>query len=172
MHNDGIAQTEEFFPRVWSCLRCRLVPAQVQGLTSSAKLQKQHASTVGLLKVKDEAYQRLPTENQQLRQRVADVSSAFNEETWRQPPGPHDTAFFGSSVIRDIDQTKLVAIECAYFRGGHVKDIKAAVDKFPATTNFVVLSLLLVVTTVTVVWTGPLPTSWANTETSLNERRP
>ena len=109
MHNDCIAQTEEFFPGVWSCFRCRLVPVQVLDLTSSVtaltklvqdlsrttiKLQKQHESTVGLLKEKDEAYQRLLTENQQLRQRVADVSSASNEETWRQLPRPHGTALF------------------------------------------------------------------------------
>ena len=147
MHNDCIAQTEEFFPGVWSCFRCRLVPVQVLDLTSSVtaltklvqdlsqttiKLQKQHESTVGLLKEKDQAYQRLLTENQQLRQRVADVSSASSEETWRQLPRPHGTALFGSSIIRDIDQTKLVATKCVCIRGGHVKDIQASFDKFPS----------------------------------------
>ena len=146
VHNDCISQREEFVQGVWSCFRCRLVPTQVQDLTSSlaaltqmvkdlsdttTKLQKQHETTTSLLKEKDEAYQKLLAENQQLRQRVAEVSSAASEETWRQFPRPHGTVLLGSSVIRDINQTKLVATKCVCIRGGHVKDIHRAVDRLP-----------------------------------------
>ena len=146
VHNDCISRREEFVPGVWSCFRCRLVPTQVQDLVSSVaaltqlvtdlsettiKLQKQHETTASLLKEKEEAYQKLLADNQQLRLRFAEVSSAASEETWRQFPRPHGTALLGSSVIRDIDQTKLVATKCVCIRGGHIKDIQGAVDRLP-----------------------------------------
>ena len=146
VHNDCISQREELVPGVWSCFRCRLVPTQVQDLVSSVaaltklvtdlsettiKLQKQHETTASLLKEKEDAYQKLLADNQQLRLRVAEVSSAASEETWRQFPRPHGTALLGSSVIRDIDQTKLVATKCVCIRGGHIKDIQGAVDRLP-----------------------------------------
>ena len=146
VHNDCISQREEFVPGVWSCFRCRLVPTQVQDLVSSVaaltqlvtdlsettiKLQKQHETTASLLKEKEDAYQKLLADNQQLRLRVAEVSSAASEETWRQFPRPHGTVLLGSSVIRDIDQTKLVATKCICIRGGHIKDIQGSVDRLP-----------------------------------------
>ena len=70
----ALHRQRSFFPGVWSCFRCRLVPVQVLDLTSSVtaltklvqdlsqttiKLQKQHESMVDLLKEKDEAYQQM-----------------------------------------------------------------------------------------------------------------
>ena len=49
-----------------------------------------------------EAYQRFLTENQQLRQSVADFSSASSDETWLQIPRPYGKALCGSSIIRRI----------------------------------------------------------------------
>ena len=55
-----------------------------------------------------------------------------SDERWRQFPRAHGTAVLGSSIIRDVDQNKLVATKCICIPGGHIKDIQGKVDQFPA----------------------------------------
>ena len=139
----ALHRQRSFFPGVWSCFRCRLVPVQVLDLTSSVaaltklvqdlsqttiKLQKQHESTVGLLKEKDEAYQRLLTESNSCDRGLLMCPQPLMRKHGGSFPDPTARRF----IIRDIDQTKLVATKCVCIRGGHVKDIQASVDKFPS----------------------------------------
>ena len=76
-------------------------------------------------------------------QRVADVAASSSDERWRQFPRANGTAVLGSSIIRDIDQNKLVATKCICIPGVHIKDIQAKVDKFPA-GNRLYLAVLVV----------------------------
>lgn len=146
VHNDCIAQSEEFVDGVWPCFKCRRMPSQVLELTTAVNalsqlvqsltdttrdLQKQQERTVVLLKERDESLDKLTNENLQLRQRVAEVIADPNKDKRSQSPKPHGTVILGSSIIRDIDQNKLVATKCICIPGGYINDIQAAVDKFP-----------------------------------------
>ena len=122
------------------------MPSQVRDLTSSVDvltgLVKSLVSSLDDLKLqqqqlerslseKEETCQKLSVENAQLRQRVADVAASSSDERWRQFPRAHGTAILGSSIVRDIDQNKLVATKCICMPGGHIKDIHTKLDQFP-----------------------------------------
>ena len=105
----------------------------VQSLVSNIEdLKQQQQQTERLLREREENCEKLITENVQLRQRVADVAASSSDERWRQFPRAHGTAVLVSSIIRDVDQNKLVATKCICIPGGHIKDIQAKVDQFPA----------------------------------------
>ena len=146
VHTHCIAQKEEFVAGVWPCFKCRQMPSQVRDLTSSVDvltgLVKSLVSSLDDLKLqqqqlerslseKEETCQKLSVENAQLRQRVADVAASSSDERWGQFPRTHGTAILGSSIVRDIDQNKLVATKCICMPGGHIKDIHTKLDQFP-----------------------------------------
>ena len=147
MHTDCIALKEEYVSGVWPCFKCRQMPSQAQGLVSSVDaltefvqslasniedLKQQQQQTARLLREKKENCEKLITDNAQLRQHVADVAASSSDERWRQFPRAHGTAVLGSSIIRDVDQNKLVATKCICIPRGHIKDIQAKVNEFPA----------------------------------------
>ena len=109
------------------------MPSQVRGLTSSVDaltelvqslvsniedLKQQQQRTARLFCEKEENCEKLITENAPLHQRVADVAAS--------------SRVLGSSIIRDVDQNKLVATKCICIPGGHINNIQAKVPQFPA----------------------------------------
>ena len=147
MHTYCIAPKQEYVSGVWPCFKCRQLPSQVRGLVSSADaitelvqslasniddLKQQQQRPARLLREKEENCEKFITENAQLHQRVADVAASSSDERWSQFPRAHGTAVLDSSIIRDVDQNKLVATKCICIPGGHIKDIQAKVDQFPA----------------------------------------
>ena len=101
----------------------------VQGMTSSmTRLQEQHDRAMAKA---DERHQNLAAENDDLRQRISDLSRQASSDHWRQLKSPHGTVVIGSSIIRDISEEKLVATQCICKRGGVIKDLQEALDSLP-----------------------------------------
>ena len=59
-----------------------------------------------------------------------------SETQWQNFPKPHSTLLLGTSIIRDIDEKKLVDTKRECIRGGVIKDIQGAVDALPQNTKF------------------------------------
>ena len=142
-HEDCIAQTEEFVQGIWACFRCRRMPAQVEGMvqavTSLTNMVKTLTNAFSKLSTKYEdnckktaaIHDKLLSENAELRKQIAENYSKASTEQWKQFSKAHGTAVFGSSIIRDIDQNKLVATKCVSISGGLIKDVQTEVDNFP-----------------------------------------
>ena len=104
----------------------------VQGMTSSmTRLQEQHDRAMA-----DERHQKLAAENEDLRQRISDLSRQASSDHWRQLKSPHGTVIIGSSINRDISEEKLVATQCICRRRGVIKDLQEALDSLPMETPF------------------------------------
>ena len=106
----------------------------VQGMTSSmTRLQEQHDRAMAKA---DERHQKLAAENEDLRQRISDLSRQASSDHWRQLKSPHGTVIIGSSINRDISEEKLVATQCICRRRGVIKDLQEALDSLPMETPF------------------------------------
>ena len=106
----------------------------VQGMTSSmTRLQEQHDRAMAKA---DERHQKLAAENEDLRQRISDLSRQASSDHWRQLKSPHGTVVIGSSIIRDISEEKLVATQCICRRGGVIKDLQEALGSLPTEKPF------------------------------------
>ena len=76
-------------------------------------------------------HDRLLSENAELWKQIVHNYSKASAEQWRQFSKAHGTAVFGSSIIRDIDESKLVATKCVIISGGLIKDFQTEVDNSP-----------------------------------------
>ena len=148
VHLDCIKQREECPPGVWPCFKCRVMPTHIgtlindvstltdmlQALTRTVSaLKKQYDTEV---QTRDQAYLKLTEENTTVRERIAAMHTEKSETQWQNFPKPHGTLLLGSSIIRDIDEKKLVGTKCECIRGGVIKDIQGAVDALPQNTKF------------------------------------
>ena len=71
----------------------------------------------------------------ELRERLSAAHSGMSAARWEILSQASKTAVFGSSIIRDIDEGKLLNTTCICIPGGKIADIKEAVKKFPTTTK-------------------------------------
>ena len=143
-HVDCISKSEEYVPGFWPCFACRRMPSHVSELTQNINqlttvvktlthsVSAMQKSFDERLNTKDEQLEKLKEENVKLMQTIGDISQKTNEQQWQQFPKPHGTVVLGTSIIRDIDEQKLVATKCVCIGGGLIKDLQAAVDRFPA----------------------------------------
>lgn len=135
-HIDCISRQEEYVQGIWTCFTCRDVPAQVAALNSAVSTLTQMVSaltsTVGELKQQNE---RLLSQSAQMQEQLlsdnTDLHRKIEDLTQKQTPKSQGTALLGSSIIRDIDQSKLVTTECISVSGGLIKDIQHKIDTFP-----------------------------------------
>ena len=77
----------------------------------------------------------LLVENTELRERLSAAHRGTSAAHWENLSQASKTAVFGSAIIRDIDEGKLLNTTCICIPGGKITDIKEAVKKFPTTTK-------------------------------------
>ena len=148
LHVDCIAVKEEFVAGVWCCFVCRTMPSRIIQLQESVStlLQTVHLLRGEITSVKhqhtkdfevmQDTHSKIQEENKELLNRIKDLSSNTPIHVSSQEPKSHGTLLLGSSIIRDVDATKLVATKCVSISGGGIKDIHAALDKYPALHKF------------------------------------
>ena len=113
---------------------------------SITNLKTQHESQTQKM---NEIHEALLTENCHLRQRIADMNQTSQEAKWQSfpkqqaAPKPHGTVIIGSSIIRDIDESKLVATQCVSIGGGLVSDVQTALDELPSNSNLARIVLVV-----------------------------
>ena len=154
VHVKCIAKHEEYVPGFWSCFQCRRMPAQISELTTGMtdvlstlktltksldKLHREQCKMKSELKDKDEKITELIKENAELKSRIGSMTQSNNALHWQglspvQPQNPN-TLLIGSSIIRDVDENKLLNTKCICIPGGYVSDVKEAVAKFPTTNK-------------------------------------
>ena len=155
VHTDCIANVEEYLPGVWPCFDCRKLPTNVSQLSKSisnlTQLVVNLTNTVTLLKEKHDSdmvemkamYEKLVVENNELRNRFVDTSATpASIKTPQNSPSSHGTLVIGSSIVRDIDERKLVATRCISIGGGRIKNIH---DKLDTSTNGRLSRLIILV---------------------------
>ena len=86
----------------------------------------------------DERHQKLAAENDDLRQRISNLSHQASNDHWHQLKSkfPHGTVVIGSSIIRDISEDTLFATRCTCKCGGVIKDLQDALDSLPIDKPF------------------------------------
>ena len=154
VHTDCITNVEEYLPGVWPCFDCRKLPTNVSQLSKSisnlTQLVVNLTNTVTLLKEKHDTdmaemkamYEKLVVENNELRNRIVDTSATPASIKTQNSCSSHDTLVIGSSIVRDIDERKLVATRCISIGGGRIKDIH---DKLDTSTNGRLSRLIILV---------------------------
>ena len=158
IHADCIAEKEEYVPGVWSCFRCRLMPLHicqmqtdlsnlmtlVQTLsTSVTSLRDDHQKLSKQLEDREETCNRLLKENSDLHAQIGALFQQSSAAQWSGFTKPQGTVLLGSSIIRDIDEGKLVNTKCVCIPGGCISDLKSKVTTFP--TSHKLCRLVLVV---------------------------
>ena len=103
------------------------------------ELHKEQSKMKSELKDKDEKITELIKENAELKSRIGSMTQSNNALHWQglspvQPQNPN-TLLIGSSIIRDVDENKLLNTKCICIPGGYVSDVKEAVAKFPTTNK-------------------------------------
>ena len=90
----------------------------------------------------DQELSQLNQENRQLRQTVAELTTKVNELTWKQLNTPTDNgkcALIGTSIIRDISDTKLDNTSVTVLLGGVIDDVRSHVDNISEKHSQIVL---------------------------------
>ena len=115
-------------PGVCPCFKCRVMPTHIgtlindvstltdmlQALTRTVSaLKKQYDTKV---QTRDQAYLKLTEENVTLRERIAAMHTDKSETQWQNFCKPHGMLLLGTSIIRDIDENKLVGTKCECIR--------------------------------------------------------
>ena len=132
-HEECIRLSEEYVAGIWPCFECRKIPADISELKNElvsmsqlmktltdtvGKLHKDHEIIVKDLKEKDKSPNKLLVENTELRERLSAVHRGTSAAHWENLSQASKTAVFGSSIIRDIDEGKLLNTTCICIPGG------------------------------------------------------
>ena len=92
---------------------------------------------------RDEHINKMIEENSQLRQKVADLNIKVNQLSWSQFNQPTKdngkVAVIGSSIIKDINDTKLVNSSVASISGGCIEDVRERVSNIRDTLSHIYL---------------------------------
>ena len=99
------------------------------------KLQKDQEKTVKDIAAKDKQYNELLVQNAELRGRKNAFYQDASATQWSNLPKPSQTAVIGSSIIRDIDETKVINTQCICISGGKIADVRKKVLEFPTTSK-------------------------------------
>ena len=156
IHADCIAEKEEYVPGVWSCFRCRLMPLHI------CQMQTDLSNQVTLVQTLTTPVTSLRDDHQKLSKQLEDREENCNRRKtatcvhrsvpysssrvlaqWSGFTKPHGTVLLGSSIIRDVDEGKLVNMKCVCIPGGCISDLKSKVTTFP--TSHKLCRLVLVV---------------------------
>ena len=145
LHVDCIAKKEEFAAGVWCCFECRTVPRRIIDLHSCVETLMQT-----VLELREDiqsmkaSHSKLQDQNEELVNSIKGLSlNAPQASQLSQEPRSHGTLLLGSSLIRDVDETKLVATKCVSISGGRIKDIHSALDKLPSSQKFGNIALVV-----------------------------
>jgi len=106
-------------------------------------LERSEGTLTNSLKCKTLECDSLRTEITELRMQVTEQTRQLNSDTWqgfRQKPEPQ-TLLMGSSLIRDIDPSKLKHTDVVCVRGGHIKDFSREIDNMDKTYDRTVMVL-------------------------------
>ena len=143
---------------VWPCFNCRtmsdniaIIKDDMSALTGLLKtltesvqtLQKNRENTSKDIEAKDKLYNDLLVQNAELHGRINALYQDASATHWANFPKTSHTALIGSSIIRDIDATKLVNTQCISISGGKITDIRKKILEFP-TTNKLARAILVV----------------------------
>ena len=95
------------------------------------------------LKDKDTLNTRLQQENSELKTRIGTLSSDTSAAHWSALPRPTGSTVIGSSLIREIDENKLLNTKCVCLPGACINDIKVAISKFPTSQKLHRLAIVV-----------------------------
>ena len=150
VHIECVKMHEEYIAGFWSCFECRRMPAQISeiqtGMTdvinmiktlmkSVDKLHREQNKIKSELKEKDEQISKLSQENADLKVIIGSITQNVNASHWQaaMSHATQNSLLIGSSIIRDVDENKLLNTKCVCISGGHISDIKEAIAKLPTT---------------------------------------
>ena len=142
-HVDCIKRKEEIVTGVWPCFKCRTMSNNTSVLTNLIKtlteavhkLQRDQEKTAKDIAAKDKQYNELLVQNAELRGRISALYQDASATHWSNLPKPSQTAVIGSSIIRDIDETKLINTQCICISGSKIADVRKKVLEFPTTSK-------------------------------------
>ena len=129
-HVDCLGLPEDEAAGVWPCISCRLMPHHIISLqndmatlmTTTNKILEKLNGLATSLDEKTVLCEKLQGEKTQLLQRVTDLNEQLTRQTWvnfRNKP----TLVLGDSIVRDIDEEKLVKTKVVSKSGATTKDI-------------------------------------------------
>lgn len=118
---------------VWPCLDCRRLNSKVTVIMDNmAQMTRMMTAVTNKLdKVQDSwdnEKEQLVKENSELRKTVSDLQLRVNKRTWTSFRKPNQRSLLvGSSIIRDIDESKLEDTKVICKSGGCIKDVEDVV---------------------------------------------
>ena len=98
-------------------------------------LQKDQEKAAKDIAAKGKLYNELLAQNAEFRDRINAVYQDASATHWSGLPKPSNTVVIGSSIIRDIDDTKLINTQCICVSGGKIDDIRKKGMEFPTTSK-------------------------------------
>ena len=107
------------------------VTRTLEGVTTKVSaLEKSEGRLTASLKTKSDECEKMMAENRELRTKLMEQTQRLNVQAWTafQKKTEPKTLLLGSSLIRDIDSTKLVNTDVTCVRGGKIKDFVAKVE--------------------------------------------
>ena len=152
MHELCIAEKEEFVAGIWCCFECRQTPSRIIDLQGSVialvetvnnlrdemkSRDTQHSQEYAALQ---ESHRKLGEDHKGLLAIVNNLSVAPKPS---EGPKAHGTLVLGSSIVRDVDATKLVATKCISVSSGCIKDIHSTLVSLPASDRFGNITLVV-----------------------------
>ena len=131
-------------PMVFTCVQCRKIPSVISVMCSMMdsmqrtllrldksyqELDKSYRNLNSKLSDKDTRIDALTTDNSRLTERVAEAQSELDKTKWSsfrtndRETVTNKTLVIGSSIIRDMDETKLQNVEIKSISSATVKDV-------------------------------------------------
>ena len=128
---------------VWPCPSCRKLNSRVEDLSQNMgtliKMITDIKAILTTTNAKDEEEKArllsenatLVKENMDMRKTNSELNIKVNSLTWKnfRNCGQRSHVLIGSSIVRDVDEDKLIDTEVICKRGGSVSDVKAAVEE-------------------------------------------
>ena len=133
-------------PGVWNCESCRNIHSDVLYLKTSMKKLMATVSTMAktmnslnsTLIEKTTAGAKLETENQALREQVNSLTQKLQKKTWENFSSK-PALVLGDSIVRDIDDTKLINTSVRSLSRANVTDVRKTLEAAPESYQSITL---------------------------------
>ena len=139
IHTDCVSQLEEYVPGIWPCFECRKMPAQVNSLVTElttltrvmTTLLNENTKSTAEMNAMTKECAELKATNTELRKSTADLQQQLMDRIWtnfRTHTDNGKTLLVGTSIVKDIDDEKLVRTTVKSMSGGVISGIREAIN--------------------------------------------
>ena len=136
-HYDCVEESNADIIGLWACHSCQSLPVMIQQLTEMVAtlqpaVQQQTEASQLLVTLVSEQSQEIT----ELRWEIANLKTTTSQTPTSESTDVVRSLLVGSSIIKNVDESKLKNMKVICLRGGHISDIRASLARLPSGTRY------------------------------------